>query len=70
MNFAVPVSHVSNLPKQNPPTSLELADIFNLHADDYRATHKLSPKQHKAIFNIKHCRTGVNGNVKLYQKRQ
>ncbi len=61
MNFSIPVCHKQPLTNNSEGRSLELADIFRLHADDYLANHKLSLKQHKVIFNIKHCRDGEFG---------
>lgn len=63
MTLAVAVDnnhHQSGQKKKNSD-STELADIFNRYADDYIATHKLSPKQHKVIFNIRNCQKGEFG---------
>lgn len=44
--------------------SVELADIFNLHANSYIKEHRLSKEQYKAINAIRNCRTAaLGGNV-------
>jgi hypothetical protein len=40
---------------------LELADIVRAHSDAYRATHRLTPVQHRALRAIVACRTAVLG---------
>lgn len=40
---------------------LEVQDIFNEYGDDYRANHKLSSVQYKAMFAIENCRTAKLG---------
>jgi len=39
----------------------QLSDILDQYADDYIAAHKLSPRQHKVIFNIRNCQKGEFG---------
>lgn len=39
----------------------EVADIFRLYGDDYRATHSLTQKQRSVIYDIIHCRTNAFG---------
>lgn len=41
--------------------TVELADIFSLHADAYIASHGVSSSQHKAINAISRCRTAQLG---------
>jgi len=44
--------------------SLEVADIFRLHGEDYRNQHPLSPEQKKAFADMTRCRTaGLGGHV-------
>jgi hypothetical protein len=44
--------------------SLEIADIFRLHGEDYRNHHPLSPEQKKAFADITRCRTaGLGGHI-------
>jgi hypothetical protein len=40
---------------------ITVADIFRLYGDEYRADHNLTTKQHQAMFDIEHCRTGYFG---------
>ena len=40
---------------------IELQDIFEQYGQNYRATHKLPPNHHKAIYCIESCRTSVMG---------
>jgi hypothetical protein len=40
---------------------LEVAEIFRLHGEPFRASHKLSPWQLKAMADIEHCRTAFFG---------
>lgn len=43
---------------------LEVADIFRLHGQEYRANNQLSPQQIKAMANIQACRTAdLGGHV-------
>jgi len=35
----------------------EVADIFHQYGDAYRASHKMTKKQHEVMWAIKHCRT-------------
>ena len=44
---------------ENPP--IELADIFRLHGNQYRAKYRPSPQQRKVMNLIKVCRTAVLG---------
>jgi len=41
--------------------SLEVADIFRLHGQEYRDNNKLSPQQRKAMKDIENCRTAALG---------
>jgi len=63
MTLAVAVHNIHHQPgqKKKNPNSLELADILNQYAGDYIATHKLSPRQHKVVFNIRNCQKGEFG---------
>ena len=55
----------------DPP--FEVGDIFREHGPAYRATHKLTPEQHKALTAIAKCRTkelgghliSISGRTKL-----
>jgi Putative transposase/Transposase zinc-binding domain len=48
--------------KENrPQPSVEVADIFRMHADQYCDKNVLTPEQHKVINAIKNCRTSVLG---------
>ena len=47
--------------KNAAPLSVELADIFRLHGDDYCKTNTLTPEQYKAMHAIKNCRTSALG---------
>lgn len=40
---------------------VEVADIFRRYGDQYREQHNLTTKQHQAMFDIEHCRTGYFG---------
>lgn len=40
---------------------LEVADIFRLHGESFRAQHDLEPWQLKAMADIEHCRTAYFG---------
>jgi hypothetical protein len=40
---------------------LEVADIFRLHGESFRAHHDLTPWQLKAMADIEHCRTAYFG---------
>jgi hypothetical protein len=40
---------------------LEVAEIFRLHGESFRATHGLSPWQWKAMADLEHCRTAYFG---------
>ncbi len=40
---------------------LEVAEIFRLHGESFRAQHTLSPWQLKAMADIEHCRTAFLG---------
>lgn len=40
---------------------LEVADIFRVYGDTYRASHNLSAKQQSVIFDIEHCRRSYFG---------
>jgi hypothetical protein len=40
---------------------LEVADIFRLHGESFRAAHRLSAWQLKAMADIEHCRTAYLG---------
>ena len=42
-------------------SSVELADIFRMHGDDYCNKNTLTSEQHKVINAIKNCRTSVLG---------
>lgn len=46
--------------------SVELADIFQMHGDEYCRAHVLTPEQHKVMNAIKNCRTSVLGGH-IYQ---
>lgn len=49
-------------PEKNATSeSVEVADIFRLHGDDYGRTHTLTPEQYKVMHAIKNCRTSVLG---------
>ena len=39
----------------------ELADVFRIHEDSYRRTHKLPPAHLKVIRDIEACRTSALG---------
>lgn len=39
----------------------EVADIFRLYGEDYRATHSITEKQRSVMFDIEHCRSSVFG---------
>jgi hypothetical protein len=41
--------------------SVELADVFRMHAETYRRQHQLIPEQHKVINAIMNCRTSILG---------
>lgn len=41
--------------------TLEVADIFRLHGESYRAAHSLTVKQRRVMFDIEHCRTAEFG---------
>ena len=43
------------------PATVEVADIFKMYGQKYRATHKLSQKQHSVMFDIEHCRSSYFG---------
>ena len=45
----------------NGRCNLEVADIFQRYSEQYRSEHKLTPKQHAAMFDIEHCRTSYFG---------
>lgn len=47
--------------KPERPKSVELADIFRLHGDNYCEKHVLTPEQHSVMNAIKNCRTSVLG---------
>ncbi len=49
------------LPHNGASPSVELADIFRMHSDDYCETHVVTPEQYKVINAIKNCRTNVLG---------
>jgi hypothetical protein len=57
----------SSLPKAaciegaNGRCQVEVADIFRRYGSQYRSEHKLTPKQHAAMFDIEHCRTSYFG---------
>src|SRR6266516_8100894 len=40
---------------------LEVAEIFRLHGESFRAHHNLAPWQLKAVADIEHCRTAYFG---------
>src|SRR5437762_13615355 len=40
---------------------LEVAEIFRLHGESFRALHNLAPWQLKAMADIEHCRTAYFG---------
>lgn len=40
---------------------LEVAEIFRLHGESFRASHSLAPWQIKAMADIEHCRTAYFG---------
>jgi len=40
---------------------LEVAEIFRLHGESFRASHRLAPWQWKAMVEIEHCRTAYFG---------
>lgn len=40
---------------------LEVAEIFRLHGESYRAAHSLAPWQEKVMADIEHCRTAYFG---------
>jgi hypothetical protein len=44
-----------------PKINMELADIFNLYADDYRRSHAMSYEQLKVMHHIEICRTAKLG---------
>ncbi len=46
---------------ESKPSQLEVADIFRKYGDKYRASHKLSGKQHAVMFDIEHCRSSYFG---------
>lgn len=47
--------------KRREKNSVELADVFRLHGQTYKANHTLTPQQHKVINAILNCRTSVLG---------
>ena len=47
--------------KRREKNSVELADVFRLHGQAYKATHALTPQQHKVINAILNCRTSILG---------
>lgn len=50
----------SQLP--NPTeTSPTVGDIFREHGEQFRATHRLHPRQYKVMYDIEHCRCGEFG---------
>ena len=58
---AVHTTHRPSGQKEKSSNTLELADILNRYVDDYIAINKLSPKQHKVIYNIRNCQKGEFG---------
>jgi len=48
-------------PPDYPEPEFEIADIFRRYGPEYRATHRLSPEQHKAMTAIERCRTNALG---------
>ncbi|MGK5092553.1 transposase zinc-binding domain-containing protein [Deltaproteobacteria bacterium TL4] len=55
--------HTHNSPIQSSfdPEDPKLSDIFRLYGDSYRAEHRLSLQQVKAIAAIKGCQTEAMG---------
>ena len=52
--------------EDNNKPKYEIQDIFNLYADDYIKSHKITSEQNKAIKDISNCRTSSFG----YNARQ
>jgi hypothetical protein len=48
-------------PPEPTAPAFEVADIFREYGSAYRADHKLSPQQHKAMTAIERCRTNALG---------
>jgi len=48
-------------PPDYPEPEFEVADIFRRYGPEYRATHRLSREQHKAMIAIERCRTSALG---------
>ena len=48
-------------PPEYPDPLYEVADIFREYGPDYRATHTLTPLQHKAMAAIERCRSSALG---------
>jgi Putative transposase/Transposase zinc-binding domain len=63
MDGAIPLS--AEIAREFPPEYsdplYEVADIFREYGPDYRATHTLSPLQHKAMTAIERCRSSALG---------
>lgn len=45
----------------SPRPRFEVAEIFRAHGDAFRQSHVLTPAQHKAMWDIEHCRTETLG---------
>lgn len=57
--MAVPFARKDNCRGDGP--RVEVADIFRRYGDQYREDNNLTTKQHQAMFDIEHCRTGYFG---------
>jgi len=44
-----------------PVSSPTIDDIFRKYGDQFRSEHRLHPRQHKAMYDIEHCRRGEFG---------
>jgi Putative transposase/Transposase zinc-binding domain len=63
MDGAIPLSAeiAREFPPEYPEPRYEVADIFREYGPDYRATHTLSPLQHKAMTALERCRSSALG---------
>ena len=52
----------SNIPRPDKTeSSPTVGDIFRAYGSEFRAYHRLHPRQHKVMYDIEHCRCGEFG---------
>lgn len=59
--LSVPEDMICKDPPEKQDKSCDIARIFNLHWNDFQRNNSVTPRQHKVVYDIQHCRTGDFG---------